>query len=371
MDNVLDFFQEKKPWSRYKDLILDYYLTPYLPKVARLRKSILVVDCFAGPGKFEDGEIGSPLIIAQKLQALHDRGIEVLAFFIEANSVLHARLVENTVDLQIPKIVRSGSFRDHITEITHLAQTHTVFVYLDPIKPTDLRFHDLQSVYGQLGIGQSVETLINFMSTGFLRAVWGLKEHMLNNGVIQTDHSSVARWNDIAGGDYWQNIAFDESISKSEQADQLATGYAEKLNRWFKYILTYPVRKVYGHELPKYHLIFGSRYPDAVDLMNRAMVKARREFLGAQFMKGRLFDMRPEKEVIDPEVIRHVIIDTARKCGKTTWKLLRVNATLEKPCMYNDSEFNQAIKTAIQNGQLGSDCSGTKIKQDALIWLPN
>lgn len=371
MGNVLDFFQEKKPWSRYKDLILGYYLEPYLSKVARLGKPIVVVDCFAGPGRFKDGEIGSPLIIAHKLRVLHNRGTTVLGFFIEDNSVLHADLLGNTADLQIPKIVRSGSFRDHITEITHLAQTHTVFVYLDPIKPTDLRFHDLQSVYGQLGIGQSVETLINFMSTGFLRAVWGLKKHMLNNGVIQTDHSSVARWNDIAGGAYWQNIAFGEPISRSEQTDQLATGYAKKLNRWFKYVLTYPIREAYDHEFPKYHLIFGSRYPDAVDLMNRAMVKARREFLGAQFTKDRLFDMRPEKEVIDPEMIRHVVIDTARKCGKTTWKLLRVKATLEKPCMYNDSEFNKAIKAAIQDDQLASNCSGTKIEQDALVWLPN
>lgn len=50
-----DFFGKKKDWSRYKDFILSYYLEPYIPKVNKLNRPILVVDCFAGRGEFGDG----------------------------------------------------------------------------------------------------------------------------------------------------------------------------------------------------------------------------------------------------------------------------------------------------------------------------
>ena len=53
MPSAVDFFDEKKEWSKYKDLILDYYLKPYLAKVVRIGKPVAVIDCFAGPGAFK------------------------------------------------------------------------------------------------------------------------------------------------------------------------------------------------------------------------------------------------------------------------------------------------------------------------------
>src|ERR1700683_3193361 len=79
-----DFFEAKRPWSKYKDFILGYYLDPYIPKVATLKKPILIVDCFAGCGRFGDGEPGSPLIIAPIIKKWRDKGISVSGEFIEA-----------------------------------------------------------------------------------------------------------------------------------------------------------------------------------------------------------------------------------------------------------------------------------------------
>ncbi len=258
MDKVLDFFKKKKPWSEYKDLILDYYLKPYLDKVARIGKPIIVVDCFAGPGKFGDGKSGSPLIISENLSRLYKRGVNVLGFYVEKNPILYRELVNNTKNASIPIIVRKGRFKEHINEIIDFAKTHTTFVYLDPIKPTHLHFNDLESVYSQLLSGQSIETLVNFMSTGFLRAVWGQKTIQENEGIFNKNHPRVLYWNQIAGGDYWQNIAFDNSKSQKERTDKLAKGYGDQLKRWFKYVLPYPIREKYEHEFPKYHLVFGT-----------------------------------------------------------------------------------------------------------------
>jgi hypothetical protein len=31
-ESAIEFFREKREWSKYKDLILDYHLKPYLAK---------------------------------------------------------------------------------------------------------------------------------------------------------------------------------------------------------------------------------------------------------------------------------------------------------------------------------------------------
>lgn len=370
---MYDFFKEKKDWSKYKDLILDYYLKPYLQKVKQIGKPILVVDCFAGPGKFDDGQLGSPLIIAEHLRLLHQKGYGVTAFFIEVANPLYDRLTRNVSGLGIPVETRPGSFRDYVSEIAELALTHSVFVYVDPWQPKHLLFDDLAPVYEQLKRRQSIETLINFMSASFLRAVRGFQKKVVVSGEVQSDHRLVRRWNAIAGGMYWQHIAYSQLLSSDEEpndeeTDDLARGYAAELQRWFKHVLNYPIRAKYEHKWPKYHLIFGSRYQDGVELMNRAMVKARREFVKKGFIEGHLFPNQPEKEVIDPDEVLRVVLETASQLGKSTWAALRVRATIAVPATYTDSEFNNAIKRAIREGKLGSDCPGTKIEQKAYVW---
>ena len=63
MNAEKDFFKGKKPWSEIKDAVIGSYLPPYLRKVAQLEKHIVLVDAFAGRGKYEDGSAGSPLMI--------------------------------------------------------------------------------------------------------------------------------------------------------------------------------------------------------------------------------------------------------------------------------------------------------------------
>jgi three-Cys-motif partner protein len=368
--DALEFFHEKKPWSKYKDLILDYYLEPYLAKVARLRKPILIVDCFAGPGQFDDGQPGSPLIISNRLRSVQERGAQVLGFYVEKDSILYERLDCNTRDLKIPVCTRQGDFRQYINEISELAQECTVFVYLDPIRPSDLLFVDMECVYRQLEFGQSVEVLINFMSTGFLRAIRGMEDRIFIDNKLQSEHPFVLSWNAIAGGTYWQEIILGSQTSDPDCVEQLAQGYAKRLHQWFTWVINYPIRDNYKDKFPKYHLTFGSRHSDAIELMNRAMVKAHRTFVGAHFVDGLLFPNQPEKEVIESHEVERTVIETSRIIGKATWKDLRVRATIATPCTYTDSELNSAIKHAIQEGSLLSDCSGRRIEENAWIWSP-
>ena len=96
---IHDFFKAKRPWSKYKDFILGYYVEPYIAKVATLKKPILIVDCFAGCGQFGDGQPGSPLIIASIVKKWYDKGYQVRGEFIEADLDLASVLrIEGEVD---------------------------------------------------------------------------------------------------------------------------------------------------------------------------------------------------------------------------------------------------------------------------------
>ncbi len=376
------FFRRKRSWSKYKDLILDYYLKPYLSKVAHLGKPIAVIDCFAGPGIFDDGELGSPLIISRRVAELQGRGYDARGIFIEKNQVLFGRLQGNTSSHLCETL--QGDFHSHLDRLAAIAKTHTCFLYVDPIRPGDLLFDDLESAYELIKSNQSVEVLINFLSRGFVRRAKGFRlrasegsvlseglgrdvdEYLL--GDFDTQHPEVIACNRIAGGAYWQSLLLQRSVSNPEIVDAVAKGYADQLSRWFRWRLCYPIREKYEHKGAKYHLVFGSRHMDALELMNRAMVKARREFVGAQFVENLLFPNEPEKEVVVERDIEREVLEVACGLGKVEWKMLRVLATASKPCMYTDSEWNAAIKRLIVSRRLGSTSDGKKISDQAMVW---
>ena len=62
---VKGFFAGKRPWSIIKDQVLENYMSPYIAKINKLGRPLLLIDGYAGPGVFEDGKPGSPLIICQ------------------------------------------------------------------------------------------------------------------------------------------------------------------------------------------------------------------------------------------------------------------------------------------------------------------
>src|SRR6187551_3735911 len=113
-----EFFRAKRPWSRYKDSILNHYLDPYIPKVATLRKPILIVDCFAGCGRFGDGEPGSPLIIAPLIKKWRDnKGIQITGEFIEAVPSNFERLRNYLEPHSAFTTARPGTFDEHLPEL--------------------------------------------------------------------------------------------------------------------------------------------------------------------------------------------------------------------------------------------------------------
>lgn len=75
-----------EPHTKGKHLVLRNYLDAWLPIVGRYNRRILFIDGFAGPGKYQDGEEGSPLIALNAFcehSAREKISAEVVFIFIE------------------------------------------------------------------------------------------------------------------------------------------------------------------------------------------------------------------------------------------------------------------------------------------------
>lgn len=365
---TVDFFQNKKPWSPYKDMILAYYLTPYLSKVCSLGKPVVVVDCFAGPGCFEDGSDGSPLIIAKAVRQIAEKGKAVSALFIEEKRKYFQRLEESVKDYQ--DFCRSvhGSFEDSAKEIADMGHNNTVFVYIDPYGIKALRFDTLAGIYANIAKGSSVEVLLNFNASSLIRnGLAALKYSQQDDKEEELDRTMTPADIDmIAGGDYWRGIVTRDNPFPDKEA-QCVSEYMQLMKQYFDEVCSYGIKEKYEHAIPKYRLLFGSRHEDAFILMNDAICNARDRFLGKQRVDWYLFNMRANDEIHDPGRLRKALMDSLTT--SLTRKQLIVRAMHRVFAEYKESEYRHMIGDLLKDSAFYSE-SGKKRINDSEVLSP-
>ena len=113
---------------------------------------------------------------------------------------------------------------------------------------------------------------------------------------------------DIDAINYWRDIV-KSNISFSEMEEKCVFEYMRRMKQYFKEVCCYGIKEKYSHATPKYRLIFGSRHPDALILMNDAICNARDKFLREECVEGLLLDVRTKDESHDPERLRQAILN--------------------------------------------------------------
>ena len=275
-----DFFVEKKSWSVVKDELLGCYFKPYVSKILHTYKPLVYVDCFAGKGKFEDGNDGSPLIalgiIDECLASTTMQSTQIEATFIDLNYA--DDLKENLKAYPWVNIV-SGKYEDNIKSILRGKEKCNVFLYIDPygIKALQCTFFDSFAK----GLFNSIELLINMNSFGFIREAChafgttfddkALFDDLVEYEPTKMDASekSIRELNEIAGGEYWQPIikAYKKGEINGYDAEaQFAEQYCMRLMESYTYVLNMPLRIKKGQR-PKYRLIHATNHRDGCLLM--------------------------------------------------------------------------------------------------------
>lgn len=337
--NNEDFFKSKNNWSQIKDKLLRCYLVPYFQKIILNGKPICYIDCFAGKGKFEDGNPGSPVIALEarksclKKTTCQDASNKIEICFIELN---HAHeLSENVAsynDLNGRPVVISGKYEDNIENLLRSKKGCNVFLYIDPygIKALDSELLRKFDAYGL----HSLEILINFNSFGFFRdACRVLGVNYSNDDALQnledlveyapTDVNvslqSERMLTNIAGGEYWKDIVFDYRNGKIDgfEAEKiLSSKYKTKLKENYNYVLDMPIR-LKPKQRPKYRMFHICQHEDGCFLMAQNMQKRKDELFIRIQQKGQLsfmglFDntsISAENELVSTKEIKRLLLN--------------------------------------------------------------
>ena len=278
------FFEEKRTWSRIKDELLKAYLVPYLAKVSQTRRPIIVADCFAGKGRFDNGEPGSPLIIAEAIE--HQRNDRLKP---EIKGVFIEKKYFNELKLNIPKDPwchpLEGDYEDKIDYFVkeYQSRDQNLFLYVDPYGIKSVLFSQFEAVKNKKNF-KSVELLLNLNAFGFLREACRLLKHPDNEtespAVYEQDVNSSERLDEIAGGTYWREIVekyYTHQIKMPEAEELFITQYCERLKKVFRYVVNIPI-KARLNNIPKYRIVFGTDHEDALLLMADNMNKRWSDF---------------------------------------------------------------------------------------------
>jgi len=394
-DKTLKFFEQRREWSKYKHLVLEYYLRPYLAHVNRRRAPILLVDLFAGPGLYEDGTRGSPLILADAATqyAKRDLGISVLA--VEHDNTLFSRLCSSSAQYGSLVDARVSDFLEVVDEIAERAQSTTTFLYVDPFNTTRLYLDRLGRVFEAVSRGGSVEVLLVFMANAFLRCAGAclraesdaemvLYDKMVRDAGTADDMIMMARalwggdelrsaefairWNEelnaVAGGDYWREImtlASDNTVQ--DRSSAFVNAYKDRLRQWFPITLSFPIYANMTSQLRKYWMVFCTRYEPAIDFINRAAATVRVSQY-EQWKGGTLFADADVPPPADTQLLEQRILEHATQTIE--WCRLRWIVSLDEVGAYTDSIINNTIKRMLKDGKLVG-ASGRRVEEKAKI----
>lgn len=325
-----DFFKNKNNWSEIKDRLLGCYLPQYFQKLLMTRKAIFYVDCFAGKGKFEDGNDGSPLI-ALKIRndcmiRTNANNARIDTCFIDLN---YADELEKNISSYCGASnnvsVVSGKYEEKIEDIISNKRGINVFLYIDPygIRALDSELFDKFSSYGF----NSIELLINMNSFGFFRDACRVmkvdykNDEALNSleDIVEYDPTQMSPsqqserlLNSIAGGDYWKSIVADYKAGKFdgyEAEKRFSAKYKERLREKYTYVLDMPIRLKPGQR-PKYRMIHVTNHEQGCILMADNMA-SRSDELFVEVQQGgqmSLFDFNVENEIISDDEVREKML---------------------------------------------------------------
>ncbi len=348
------FFEKKKPWSFFKDRLLSYYLVPYTAKILTSRKPLVFIDCFAGKGRFDDGNPGSPIIFAENIKKSieneYNPNKNVSGIFIEKE---HVADLDRNLKGYKNCIVKPGTFEENLEYILKLDSISNLFLYVDPYGIKSLDFNRFRSI--QQRRFNTLELLLNFNSFGFLREGCRLLkyENILNEIDNEEDYeidsaNDIGNMNRIANGDYWQQILNDYNSGKMRmhQAEEVFVGeYLNRLRQIFKYAIDVPI-KTKARNIPKYRMVFATNKDDGIFLMSDIMNKVFKD-INENNIEGQMsfFDFFPEADVEkmtklesyimgyilsqpEPVLLRELIVKMIEKHG----------------IIYRVSEYKDAVK---------------------------
>lgn len=339
-----DFFAGKRPWSIIKDQVLKSYMSPYIAKVSRLGRPILLIDGYAGPGVFGDGQPGSPLIMCQAADKFAKGRYR--AIFINKDEKHHEKL-----EAVLRKANWSDSAQAILGDSSILLQMlpstlkdQTVFLYLDPFGLKGCEFALLEPFLKRdPQFSTEIVLTMNMPIVHRLATRHAVEEGRHNAQQIRSYHQRLTK---VFGGDYWQDIVWQQNATREQRETQLIEAYRIKLAQYMPFTGSCPVKEQEGSRI-KYFIVFASRHPDAMLLLNDAMLKAYSSRMHEASYHDTLFEGIDWRDMRMPAKLEQIILEAVKQYPNKTRKFIWTQIVKNHFMCYLESEYVAAVQQLV------------------------
>lgn len=277
------FFASPRAAAVLKHSILGGYLVPFASKVGSTSAGgrVVVVDVYAGAGRYDDGKPGSPALIAGAARSLRGRRVE--CFFVEKNRANYTKLcgvLDQVGRGDVACVALHGTVEQHLDELLARAAGTPLFLFLDPFG-LGLPFDVISGVFTGRPAGRHVpatEVLFRFDASAVRRI----------RGVLHAEDDYPARAGQLAaldraaGGSWWRDED-DRSLTMEAYTDWFMQRLLEKLGRDARCAGWVIDVKQRPEQQPAYYLVFLTRHRHGLEVFADAVSRAQAKWRRAVF----------------------------------------------------------------------------------------
>lgn len=181
-----EHFTEFQGHTLLKHGVLDRYVKAWIQILKGLHEKLWIVDGFAGRGKDDAGNPGSPLLLARSAAQLREEGADVRLFAVEVRRDNYDALTKNLAEFDIDRggpfpiaYLRHGLLVDHMGEAFRLIGEAPAFVFLDP--------------FGAGGLSLNIVERTLALPKGEVFALFSYRAIHRHLSVLATDYTARAR----------------------------------------------------------------------------------------------------------------------------------------------------------------------------------
>lgn len=249
--------------TQAKHEILEYYLQAWYPILGSSCNKIMYLDGFAGPGIYQNGEEGSPIIaLNTSLEHILRKKIRAkIKFLFIEKDIKRAEILKQVLEERFPELpkgisyhVWDGEFAPTLSSVLDFVEKEggklaPTFAFLDPFGFSGMPME----LIGRLFNYDMCEVLITFMSGFVNRFCDELREIALD---------------ELFGTHEWQEI---HKINQDNRIKFLLDLYKRQLENVGRasYIRSFEMIGPHNHTI--YHLIYGTKHWKGLKVMKDAM----------------------------------------------------------------------------------------------------
>lgn len=202
------FFKSKRAAAVLKHAILAKYVVPFTAKTGSRSAGnrVVIVDGYAGPGRYDDGEPGSPALIAEAARDKRLQGRVVECLFVEQDEAHYAKLCQVLADEEsggrVTWAAKHGNVADHLDDLLARAAGVPLFLFLDPFG-LGLPFDVIVNVFAgrPAGTGTPATEVLFRFDVGAIRRIRGAL-HAPDYPAREKQLEALDR---AAGGRWWRD----------------------------------------------------------------------------------------------------------------------------------------------------------------------